>query len=89
VSVSIDASDSHRYGYYHDAMIGQSSVVNASLKRSLGATELTLWARNLLDDDVAVHGLYFSNDPRKGWIPEDYLQFGEPRLVGVTVRHSF
>ena len=48
-----------------------------------------LWARNLLDDDVAVHGLYFGNDPRKGWIPERYLQFGEPRLAGLTIRHSF
>lgn len=89
VAVSVDASDSHRYGYYHDATIGRSTIVDASLRRRLGATEVTLWARNLLDEDVAVHGLYFGNDPRKGWIPESYLQFGEPRLVGLTVRHTF
>ncbi|HUF73057.1 MAG TPA: TonB-dependent receptor [Gammaproteobacteria bacterium] len=89
VAAGIDASDSHRYGYYHDARIGRSTIVNASLSRRLGATELTLWARNLLDEDVAVHGLYFGNDPRKGWVPERYLQFGEPRLVGLSVRHNF
>jgi hypothetical protein len=55
----------------------------------LGTTEVTLWTRNLLDEDVAVHGLYFGNDPRKGWVPEQYLQFGEPRLIGISVRRSF
>jgi hypothetical protein len=89
VSIGIDAGDSHRYGYYHDAEIGRATIVDASVRRVLGATELMLWARNLLDKDVAVHGLYFGNDPRKGWVPEQYLQFGEPRLVGFSVRHSF
>jgi hypothetical protein len=89
VAAGIDASDSHRYGYYHDARIGRSTIVNASVSRRLGATELMLWARNLLDEDVAVHGLYFANDPRKGWVPERYVQFGEPRLVGLSVRHNF
>jgi outer membrane receptor protein involved in Fe transport len=89
VAAGIDARDSHRYGYYHDATIGRYTIVNASLRRTLGATDLTLWARNLLDEDVAVHGLYFGNDPRKGWLPERYLQFGEPRLVGLTVGHTF
>lgn len=89
VAVNVDASDSYRYGYYHNAMIGRSTIVDASLRRRLGATELTLWARNLLDEDVAVHGLYFGNDPRKGWIPERYVQLGEPRLVGLTARHTF
>jgi outer membrane receptor protein involved in Fe transport len=89
LTAGIDASDSHRYGYYHDAKIGRSTIVNASVSRRLGATELQLWARNLLDEDVAVHGLYFANDPRKGWINERYLQLGEPRVVGLSVRHSF
>lgn len=88
-AVSVDASDSHRYGYYHDAEIGRSTIVNASLRRELEAFELTLWSRNLLDEDVAVHGLYFGNDPRKGWVPERYVQFGEPRLAGVSLRRYF
>jgi outer membrane receptor protein involved in Fe transport len=89
LSVGIDANDSHRYGYYHDALIGRSTIVDASIRRVLGTTEVTLWTRNLLDEDVAVHGLYFGNDPRKGWVPEQYLQFGEPRLIGISVRRSF
>ena len=89
LAVDVDAADSHRYGYYHDATIGRKTLVSANLRRVVGDTELMLWARNLLDEEYAVHGLYFGNDPRKGWINERYLQFGEPRLYGVTVRHSF
>ena len=89
IAVDVDASDSERYGYYHDGMIPGATLVNASLTRLLGATELTLFARNLLDEDYAVHGLYFGNDPRKGYLPEQYLQDGEPRLAGLSVRHSF
>ena len=89
IAVDVDASDSERYGYYHDGMIPGATLLNASLTRLLGATELTLFARNLLDEDHAVHGLYFGNDPRKGYLPEQYLQDGEPRLAGLSVRHSF
>jgi outer membrane receptor protein involved in Fe transport len=89
LALAVDARDSHRYGYYHDGEIGRATIVNASVRRELRQLELTLWARNLLDEDVAVHGLYFGNDPRKGWVPERYLQFGEPRLAGVTLRRYF
>jgi len=90
ISVDVDANDSERYGYYHNGMIPGETLVSASLTRLIGATEgaieLTLFARNLLDEDYAVHGLYFGNDPRQGYAPEQYLQDGEPRLIGLTVR---
>jgi len=89
VTADIDSNDSHRYGYYHDGMIERATLANASLSRQLGDTKLTLWARNLLDEDTYVHGLYFGNDPRTGYVPERYLQYGEPRVIGLTVRHSF
>jgi outer membrane receptor protein involved in Fe transport len=63
--------------------------VNASLRHSLGPAELTLWVRNVLDENYAVHGLYFGNDPRNGYMPERYLQPGEPRQAGLTVRYAF
>jgi hypothetical protein len=89
IAVDVDANDAERYGYYHDGMIPGATIWSASLTRLLGATELTLFARNLQDEDYAVHGLYFGNDPRDGYLPERYLQDGEPRLVGLIVRHGF
>ena len=88
-AIDVDASDRERYGYYHDGTIPRSTLVSASLTRMLGATEIQLFARNLLDEDYAVHGLFFGNDPRAGYLPERYLQDGEPRLVGLSLRHTF
>lgn len=87
--IDLDSTDSHRYGYYHDAEIGRSTVVNANLKRDFMNMELSLWVRNIFDEDRAIHGLYFGNDPRKAWVPEQYLQLGEPRIAGVSVRRWF
>lgn len=89
LAVDIDARDSQRFGYYHDGMLDRATLVNASVARKIGDAELTLWTRNLFDEDVAVHGLYFGNDPRKGYVNESYFQLGEPRLAGLSVRFSF
>jgi outer membrane receptor protein involved in Fe transport len=89
IALDIDANDSERFGYYHDGLIPGATLVSASLTRIFGATEVMVFARNLLDEEYAVHGLYFGNDPRKGYLPERYLQDGEPRLVGLSVRHGF
>ncbi len=77
------------YGYYHAQKISSYTLVNASLGYQLGATTIRIWGRNLADEDYAVHGLYFANDPRKGYVNESYRQFGEPRVFGVDVRYEF
>jgi outer membrane receptor protein involved in Fe transport len=87
--IDVEGHDGSRFGYYHDRMLPRRTVVGASLRRSFGRAELSLWARNLTDEDVPVHGLYFGNDPRKGWINESYYQFGEPRVLGLGLRYSF
>ena len=87
--VELEGRDDSRFGYYHERTLPSHTLLNASVRASFGPTELQLWGRNLADTDYAVHGLYFGNDPRKGWINESYFQYGEPRVVGVTVRHSF
>ena len=87
--IEIEGRDDNRFGYYHAGSLPSYTLLNASLVADFGATEFRLWGRNLADEDYAVHGLYFGNDPRKGWINETYLQYGEPRVVGVSVRYSF
>ena len=77
------------YGYYHNQEIAGYTLVNASLGYQLGAVTIRAWGRNLGGKDYAVHGLYFANDPRKGYVNEAYRQFGEPRVFGVDVRYEF
>ncbi len=87
--IEVEGRDDNRFGYYHSGSLPSYTLLNASLVANFGSTEFRLWGRNLADEDYAVHGLYFGNDPRKGWINETYLQYGEPRVVGVSVRYSF
>lgn len=85
----VEGRDESRYGYYHEGVLDGAVLVNGSVSYRVGATELMLWGRNLTDRDYPVHGLYFGNDPRKGWINESYFQLGEPRVVGVSAKYSF
>jgi iron complex outermembrane receptor protein len=44
-----------------------------------------LWARNVFDEDYIVRGFYFANEP-PDWEDKRYVQLGEPRQVGVSMR---
>jgi len=87
--LELEGRDASRFGYYHEQNIDGYDLLNGSLLYRVGRTELQLWGRNLTNEDYAVHGLYFGNDPRKGWVNETYYQYGEPRVIGVTARYSF
>jgi outer membrane receptor protein involved in Fe transport len=77
------------YGYYHNQEIDGYALLNASIGYQAGPVDIRLWGRNLTDKDYGVHGLYFGNDPRKDYVNESYLQFGEPRVFGVNVSYGF
>ena len=87
--LELQAQNSQRFGYYHEGRLEAYSIVHASVVRQFDQSALRLYVRNLLDEDVPVHGLYFGNDPRKAWVNETYLQFGEPRIIGVELNYSF
>ncbi|GMR14764.1 MAG: TonB-dependent receptor [Gammaproteobacteria bacterium] len=87
--LEIEGRSDSFYGYYHSQKIAGYSLVNASIGYQVGAVTIRAWGRNLAGKDYAVHGLYFANDPRKGYVNETYRQFGEPRVVGIDVKYAF
>ena len=87
--LEVEGRDDSRFGYYHLQDIGGYGLINGSVRYRAGRTELQLWGRNLGDEKYAVHGLYFGNDPPKGWINETYYQYGEPRIIGITAECTF
>ncbi|RLA49309.1 MAG: hypothetical protein DRR04_01945 [Gammaproteobacteria bacterium] len=90
--IEIEGQGDSFYGYYHDGKLDSYDLLNASLNWRTGNIAVILWGRNLSDEDYAVHGLYFGNDPRDNygaWRNETYLQLGEPRTYGVNVNYSF
>jgi len=48
------------------------------------------WVRNLFDKDYATRGFYFANNPANNYtVSEKYIQYGQPRVAGVTVTYDF
>jgi outer membrane receptor protein involved in Fe transport len=84
--------DSHAQGsFYYYTSDSQSSrgyhLENLRLGYRSGAWTGSIWVRNLFNVRYAQQGFYF------GLIPPDYpnqsfLQLGDPRLVGVTIRYD-
>jgi len=87
--VEIEGRSGSFYGYYHNQKIAGYTLLNASIGYQVGAFNIRAWGRNLTDEDYAVHGLYFANDPRKAYVNEAYRQFGEPRVFGIDVKYVF
>jgi outer membrane receptor protein involved in Fe transport len=47
-----------------------------------------VWVRNLFDEYYSQRGFFFANEP-PDWVPERYMQAGDPRHAGVTLAYSF
>jgi iron complex outermembrane recepter protein len=74
----------------HNAKSNRYELLNSHLSYRYGAWDFSLWGRNLTDRDVIVRGFgSFGNDPRKNYALEPYYQFGEPRVIGATVKFNF
>ncbi|MCL5049024.1 MAG: TonB-dependent receptor [Firmicutes bacterium] len=87
--VELDARDGFYFSNTHDERASSYQLLHARLNYQLGDWMLSLWARNLTDEDYATRGFFFGNDPRDEYTPKNYVQYGEPRRFGVTARYSF
>ena len=87
LSVSLDSKDDFYFSDSHNVQSDPYELLNMNLSYSSESWSLSFWGRNLTNQDYAVRGFFFGefgNDPRKGYAAEPYVQFGEPRIVGVN-----
>ncbi|MDA1290536.1 MAG: TonB-dependent receptor [Proteobacteria bacterium] len=87
LSVSLDAKDDFYFSDSHNVQSDPYELLNMNLSYSGERWSLSFLGRNLTNQDYAVRGFFFGefgNDPRKGYAPEPYVQYGEPRMVGVS-----
>ena len=87
--VEVVGHDAYFFSDRHDVRSVETHQLNASVSGEWGQWRWTLWGRNLTDDTTFVRGFgTFGNDPRKEYALEPYRQFGEPRIVGLTLSYS-
>ena len=81
-----EGRDAFYFSDRHEEQSDAYSLIHARLSYQQDSWSVALWGRNLADEDYFIRGFgSFGNDPRKGYITEEYVQFGEPRQVGITV----
>ena len=84
-SLSVDGKDEFYFSDRHAVKSDSYTLFNASMGYAAEQWTVTLWGRNLGDEDYFVRGFgSFGNDPRKFYVTEPYYQFGEPRVTGLT-----
>jgi outer membrane receptor protein involved in Fe transport len=82
------AVDGFYFSASHDQRAGSYRLVNLRLGYEREHWQATLYARNLLDEQHAVRGFFFANEP-PDWIPKRYIQNGDPRQVGARISFRF
>ena len=56
--------------------------------REWGPWSVEAWCRNVLDEQYAVRGFYFGNEP-PDFTPRLYTRLGDPRQAGLTLTRRF
>lgn len=89
LTVEVDGKDSFYFSNSHNEKSDSYQLVHASLQYRTADYSVTLWGRNLTNEDYQVRGFYFPNTPPDYANNEAYYQFGEPRVFGVTGTYNF
>lgn len=83
---NVEGKDGFYFSDSHSAKSNGYALLNASADYKYDKHwKLSIWARNLLDKDYATRGFYFDN----GFGTQRYVQYGEPRVAGLTVSYDY
>ncbi len=86
--VDISARDDFYFDVSHDQKSTSYELVNARVGYRADSWSANLWARNLFDEEYAVRGFYFGNEPPD--FPDTlYTRLGDPRQFGVTFNKRY
>lgn len=88
-SADVQAKDEFYFSDSHNAQSEVFVLLNAKLGYRHADWELSLWGKNLGDEDVRTRGFSFGNDPRNGYAGAEYFQFAAPRQIGVSGEYRF
>ena len=89
IRANIEGKDEFYYSMSHNAQSDDSVIANFAIGYEHQNWDVTVWGRNVFDEDYHVRGFSFGNDPRDGYETNTYTQLGEPARVGATINYSF
>lgn len=78
--------------YYSDSNESKSqayTIFNARVGYETDVWSAYLWGKNLFDEQYGTRGFYFGNEPDQDWADKQYIRYGDPRQLGLTVNVKF
>ncbi|AHK14644.1 TonB-dependent receptor [Thalassolituus oleivorans] len=88
--IESEAKDTFYFSDSHDEKSKAYVLWHARLAYDSNNYAAALYGRNLTNRDYEVRGFGgFGNDPRNGYANDRYVQYGEPRLVGIEGTYRF
>ena len=86
--LDLTAKDDFYFDLNHDQQSESFELLNARVGYEGEKWMIAIWARNLTDEDYAVRGFYFGNEPPN--FPNTlYTRFGDPRQYGITIERRY
>ncbi len=86
--VDLSARDDYFFDVSHNQKSLAAKIANARIGFDANRWSLTAWARNVFNENYAVRGFYFGNEPPD--FPDTlYTKRGDPRQLGVTFDARF
>ncbi len=86
--VDAQAVDGFHFDASHDERARSFELVHAKVGYESQRWAVYAWARNLFDEEYAMRGFFFGNEP-PDFLAKRYVQPGDPRQLGVTFTWSF
>lgn len=86
--VDVQAKDEFYFDISHDRKSDAYGLVHARIGYESDRWSAKLWARNLFDQDYAVRGFFFGNEP-PDFPNAVYTRAGDPRNAGITFSWEF
>jgi len=86
--LDINAIDAYYFDLSHNRQSDAYQLVNLRIGKQWDAWALSVWTRNLFDENYATRGFYFGNEPP---LFENtlYTKFGDPRSYGITLSYDY
>ena len=84
----LSSRDSFFFDVSHDERSQSYQLAHARIGFESGDWSLQLWARNIFDENYAVRGFYFGNEP-PDFPPTLYTRYGDPRQLGISFEMAF
>lgn len=87
--IDVSGKDEFYFSDSHDQISQAYSLVNAKLGYVSDNWSITAWGRNLLDEEYAVRGFFFGNEPALDFADKLYTRLGDPRHIGITFEYHY